>query len=77
MPLSPPQWGSAPTRTSNVNIVRHVKDTVEMQKKEGKDITWLPPCPFGRCRLIAHTAQGGHVRSLLRYFFLSLRVLRP
>lgn len=40
MSLTPPQWGSAPTRTSNVNIVRHVKDTVEIQKIQGKDITW-------------------------------------
>lgn len=45
-------------RSSNVNRVRHVKATVEMQKKEdaSRDITWLRPCPFGTCRLTPHGA---------------------
>lgn len=52
MPGTPPQWGSAPTHTSNVNIVRHVKATVGIQKPEEQ------PCPFGTRRRTPRTALG-------------------
>lgn len=63
MLLTPPQWGSAPTRTSNVNIVRHVKATVEIQKKKAKIQLGYSRIPPVRADWYPHT--GRQVRSPL------------
>lgn len=80
-PLTPLQWGSAPTHSTNVSMVRHVKATVgcriKTQKwsklqKHNSDTNPLNKCSEQRCvrraeadRQTPPTGQRCQVRSLV------------